>query len=384
MIDIFMSHASEDKLTLALPLAVELERRGLGVWIDQQELVVGDSLNEKIDAGLAMARFGVVVLSHAFFNKRWTRRELDGLVARETVGGTTIILPIWHELEAEDVARYSPTLAGKLAVDSSRGIVAVADEIERAVTRLPTYSPVSRPPVGIYAGRSPSDELFITTNYGFQAAGGLTRLPGSRISWKPHLRVTYTGTRILKVFDIEPLGPKIEGTIGEEANHLEFVRVENHDWFNLFETYGDLVAAQARRRDGSLRDAAEWPLILKPGDMRYVELQQIYEFIDNEGPCTFPDGETLLAYCAAYFGFEIDDGSVLAGNLVLPTRIRSSSGEHLIDVDYAPWVAGVSLRVPSEEDLLDELQLGRLHGLSDCVSDGENGTNKRLEPPLGA
>ncbi len=55
--------------------------------------MVGDSLGDKIDAGLSMARFGVVVLSHAFFGKRWTRRELDGLVARETIGGKAIILP---------------------------------------------------------------------------------------------------------------------------------------------------------------------------------------------------------------------------------------------------------------------------------------------------
>ncbi len=363
-IDIFMSHAGEDKLDLAMPLAAELERRGLSVWIDQQELAVGDSLNEKIDAGLAMARFGVVVLSHAFFSKRWTRRELDGLVARETVGGKTIILPVWHGLEVEDVVRYSPTLAGKLAVNSSRGVAAVAEEIETAISRLPTSPSVSKPPLGVYAGRSRNDELFITTNYGFQAVGGVARYPSARISWNPHLSIIYTGRRILRIFDIEPLGPKITGTIDGKDNHLEFVRLENSDWFNLFETFGDVVAAQARRRDGSMRAAAEWPLILKPGDRRYVEMQQTYQFVDRNGPCVFPDCETLLQYCATYFQFEThDDGSVQAGNVVLPTRVRSSTGEHLVDVDYAPWVSGVSLQLPAMEDLLEDLGVARMSRL---------------------
>ena len=39
--------------------------------------------------GLAEVHFGVVILSHAFLEKRWPGRELEGLIARETaVGGT--------------------------------------------------------------------------------------------------------------------------------------------------------------------------------------------------------------------------------------------------------------------------------------------------------
>ena len=42
-VDIFISHASEDKDALARPLAEELERRGWAVWFDTFELLLGDS-----------------------------------------------------------------------------------------------------------------------------------------------------------------------------------------------------------------------------------------------------------------------------------------------------------------------------------------------------
>src|ERR1700733_13728131 len=68
-IDLFISHASEDKDTVARPLSKALETRGWSVWLDELELTIGDSLSGGIDAALARSRYGVVVLSRAFFTK---------------------------------------------------------------------------------------------------------------------------------------------------------------------------------------------------------------------------------------------------------------------------------------------------------------------------
>jgi Domain of unknown function (DUF1883)/TIR domain len=113
--DVFISHASEDKDTVVRPLARALARAGVTAWYDETELHIGDSLRQKIDAGLANCRFGVVVLSPSFFDKGWPNYELDGLVTREVSSGQQLILPIWHRVSHADVVRYSPTLAGKLA-----------------------------------------------------------------------------------------------------------------------------------------------------------------------------------------------------------------------------------------------------------------------------
>jgi hypothetical protein len=117
--DLFISHASEDKEEFVRPLAGALVNLGVSVWFDDFSLRVGDSLSRSIDQGLAGSRFGVVVLSRAFIQKRWTEYELRGLIAREAAGGgNKIILPIWHGVTHEEVLTFRPPLADKRALDT--------------------------------------------------------------------------------------------------------------------------------------------------------------------------------------------------------------------------------------------------------------------------
>lgn len=130
--DVFISHASEDKTEVVKPLANYLKKRGLKIWLDDFELTIGDSISKSIDRGLAESRFGVVILSHNFFTKKWPKRELEGLIARETEKAK-IILPIWHNVNFDDVVKFSPILADKLAVATTSGINNVARKILKAV-----------------------------------------------------------------------------------------------------------------------------------------------------------------------------------------------------------------------------------------------------------
>ena len=130
--DVFICHASEDKLDVARPLASLLIQAGLSVWFDESELTIGDRLRRKIDQGLASSRFGIVVLSKAFFAKDWPQNELDALVDRE-VGANKVVLPVWHNLDAADIRRQSPLLAGRLGARTSDGLPSVAASIVRAV-----------------------------------------------------------------------------------------------------------------------------------------------------------------------------------------------------------------------------------------------------------
>jgi hypothetical protein len=126
--DVFICHASEDKADFVEPLAQALQKE-IKVWYDRFELKLGDSLREKIDNGLANSRYGVVILSKAFFSKKWPKEELDALVTRQNNEGKKVILPIWHKVEAEEVGGFSPILASKLAARSSDGIAAVVAQI---------------------------------------------------------------------------------------------------------------------------------------------------------------------------------------------------------------------------------------------------------------
>jgi hypothetical protein len=127
--DVFISHASEDKDEVVRPLAHALKQGGLKVWYDEFELKIGDSLRRKIDNGLAKSRFGIVVFSKAFLTKGWTNYELDGLVTR-AVSGEQVLLPIWHNITKKEIIDYSPSLADKVARNTSTHTVEeIAEEI---------------------------------------------------------------------------------------------------------------------------------------------------------------------------------------------------------------------------------------------------------------
>ena len=130
--DVFISHAGEDKDAIARPLANALTAAGISVWYDEFSLRLGDSLRGSIDYGLANSRFGIVILSKSFFAKNWPAQELNGLFGRE-VSGTKVILPIWHNIGADEVRQFSPMLADKLAVQSSEGVDKIVAEISRSL-----------------------------------------------------------------------------------------------------------------------------------------------------------------------------------------------------------------------------------------------------------
>lgn len=132
--DLFISHATEDKEEVGRPLAQLLRDTGLRVWYDEFVLTVGDSLRRKIDEGLAHSRFGVVVLSPSFFAKNWPQYELDGLVATENTAGQKVILPIWHRLTRDEVLAKSPTLADRVALNTSvMSLTEIADALASVV-----------------------------------------------------------------------------------------------------------------------------------------------------------------------------------------------------------------------------------------------------------
>ena len=127
--DLFISHASEDKDDFVRPLAEVLKSLDVRVWYDEFTLDLGDSLRESIDRGLVNSKYGVVVLSPYFFAKNWPQYELNGMVARE-MNGEKVILPIWHRVTKDEVLEFSPTLADRVALNSS------TESIDAIATRL--------------------------------------------------------------------------------------------------------------------------------------------------------------------------------------------------------------------------------------------------------
>lgn len=117
--DVFISHAVEDQDTFVRHLASMLTRLGLSVWYAETALQVGDSLTAAINKGLAESRYGIVVISPHFINKRWTKWELAGLVNRQNSDEQNVILPVWHGVRKQQVLSFSPPLADLMALSTA-------------------------------------------------------------------------------------------------------------------------------------------------------------------------------------------------------------------------------------------------------------------------
>ena len=131
MYDYFVSYASEDRERIVRPLASLLTTIGLSVWYDQFELRLGDSLLGRIQEGIAASRYGIVVISPSFLQKKWPRAEIAGLFATEEVGSLRI-LPVWHGLSAREISKQVPILADRVGISSDEGLLNVVREILRA------------------------------------------------------------------------------------------------------------------------------------------------------------------------------------------------------------------------------------------------------------
>lgn len=133
--DVFISHASEDKESFVRELADTLiEEYNIKVWYDEFSIKWGDSLRKSIDKGLKSSKFGIVVISKSFIKKGWTNYELDGLFQKEMTYGKTI-LPIWHDITKDEVQDFSPSLAGRKALNTSMyTIKEIAEELKNILS----------------------------------------------------------------------------------------------------------------------------------------------------------------------------------------------------------------------------------------------------------
>jgi len=108
--DVFICHASEDKVEVAEPLYRQLASVGIKCWYDEGEILWGDSIVEKINLGLKRSRFVVVILSLTLLSKRWATKELHAALSQEIESGTTQVLPLIVGSD-DDVAQIQRDLA---------------------------------------------------------------------------------------------------------------------------------------------------------------------------------------------------------------------------------------------------------------------------------
>lgn len=129
---IFISYAHEDR-DLAHALSQAMEAEGARVWLDQGELLIGDSLIERISEAIAEFDFVAALVSAASVQSNWCRKEIALAMSKQLRRGSraVTVLPLrvgevdmppsladvlWAELDVSDLRGC----ASRVVRDASR------------------------------------------------------------------------------------------------------------------------------------------------------------------------------------------------------------------------------------------------------------------------
>jgi hypothetical protein len=92
-VSFFISYSHSDK-ALATALEAALKARGCAVWRDENELLAGDSLAERISEAVLEVEFMAVLVSEASTSSDWCKKELSLALTRGLNEGRVTVMPL--------------------------------------------------------------------------------------------------------------------------------------------------------------------------------------------------------------------------------------------------------------------------------------------------
>ena len=91
--DVFLSHSTKDK-PMVRELALRLNRDGVRVWLDEEQIKPGDSIQAKIEEGLKHSRLLVLCMSASMFESEWAQMEANTFRFRDPLNKERRFIPI--------------------------------------------------------------------------------------------------------------------------------------------------------------------------------------------------------------------------------------------------------------------------------------------------
>jgi len=129
--DVFICHASEDKIDIINPLIEAFDNHKISYWFDEAEIKWGDSLTGKVNEGLRISRYVIVVLSHNSISKPWPEREFNAALNMETSSGEVKVLPllVGSEKGKKEILERYPLINDKKYLSWGSSISNIIDEL---------------------------------------------------------------------------------------------------------------------------------------------------------------------------------------------------------------------------------------------------------------
>jgi len=141
---VFISYSCKDK-DFVRKLADEIEDQGYSVWLDEKELIAGDSLPKTIGKAIETCRVSIIVLSRYSISSKWVQYEVSHATSR-MIEGKMRLIPVL----IEDVA-LPVELSGLVFVDFresfNEGLQKIINALDyeasqydlRRITKEPTF-----------------------------------------------------------------------------------------------------------------------------------------------------------------------------------------------------------------------------------------------------
>ena len=107
--DVFVSHASENKIEYVDEFVNELKNVGLSVFYDTDVISWGDNFRSVIENAIQDCEFAIIVFSKEFIGKEWTEIELKSFIERQNEEGQKIILPILYNISKDEFIEQYPS-----------------------------------------------------------------------------------------------------------------------------------------------------------------------------------------------------------------------------------------------------------------------------------
>jgi len=130
---IFISHSTQDKQAIALPLYTHLKALKLDPWIDRDGIQPSDSLFDSINRAIAQSHYAVAIVSPSFIEGEWTNRELRTLDNLRLEKKIKRLFLIYHQITRSRILEHYPLLADDLAFGSDESVEVIAQKIAEVV-----------------------------------------------------------------------------------------------------------------------------------------------------------------------------------------------------------------------------------------------------------
>ena len=192
--DAFVSYSAKDHVVAKL-VVNWLSERGLEIWYDEWEILVGHDIIHKVYEGIRSSRFLVVLLSEESIRSNWVQQEINAARIQEIESRATMILPVIIESEAK--AHIPDSLRTKKYADLAGDFETAMKQIEYAISIM---QPVDQSPVVISRSQNSLNisEFLETVTHDLDTNGWREGEPFKQVLITPHSRLPFISKQELE------------------------------------------------------------------------------------------------------------------------------------------------------------------------------------------